>query len=295
MSNPPNENLPKDATLENKVENNSNDAQKDANKVPPTARELAKAKKKADAEAKKAAKADIKAQIKALKAIDLDDKVKRKRPLPVRYLAVATLGVEVGNRWTNQYQQLQIPTANANSLLTNSQNLLNLIQQQDGLETSKFNNTKALKEVNKLINNGVSQLKKHIKSEYADQKNWDTYYKEYGLEADNKGTYALPNDNSNRAIALDKLIAKLSEPQNPLARKSFGLAEWQQAKRDHAQEWSNSNTIRSDRSNVSNQITNLLATVRESLNYVQKYVSATNNPADAKAIKRGLGFLKESF
>ncbi len=224
-----------------------------------------------------------------------DKKVNRKRPLPVRYLAVATLGVEVSNRWANQYQQLQMPTANPNSLLTDSQNLLALIQQQDELETDKFNNTKELLAINKTLNQGVSQLKKHIKSEYSQLKNWDSYFKEYGLEPNSRGMYELTADNSRRVVALEKLVAKLSEPQNPFARKSFGLAEWVQAKNEHETAWNNSNTMRSNRSNISNQITTLLATVRESLSNVQKYVNAVNKPVDAKAIKRGLGFLKESF
>ncbi len=241
------------------------------------------------------AKEQAKSKLAAKNGDSEEKKVKHKKPLPQRYLSIATLGVEVGNRWINQYQQLQMPTANPNSLLTDSQNLLQLIQEQDGLETDKFNNTKALKEANKLINDGVGQLKKHLKSEYSDQKNLDSFYKEYGLEPDNRGIYTLPNDNSERIVALKKLVDKLSEPQNPLAQKTFGLAEWIQAKDKHLQEWNSSNSIRSNRSSVSNQIVTLLNTVRESLRNVQKYVNAVNKPADAKAIRRGLGFLKESY
>jgi len=309
MSNPPNDNLPQEPILEQKVENNAVNSEKDNSKLKLTAKEIAaiKAEVKAEAQkklkeqlkaksdAKKLAKEQAKSKLAAQNGNSEEKKVKHKKPLPQRYLSIATLGVEVGTRWNNHYQQLQMPTATPSNLLLNSQSLLRLIQEQDGLETDKFQNTKALKEVNKLINNGVGQLKKHLKSEYSDQKNLDSFYKEYGLEPDNRGVYTLPNDNNDRMIALKKLVAKLSEPQNPLAGKTFGLVEWTQAKDNHEQEWNASNDIRSNRSNVSNQVVTLLNTVRESLQNVQKYINAVNKPADAKAIKRGLGFLKESI
>ncbi len=227
--------------------------------------------------------------------LDNNPKVKSVSKIPQQQANSALLCLEISRRWANNHAQWQTPFADAGLMQREGQTLATLLQEVDANETSKKRNTQALKDANLAINKAVSKLKAYIKTEYDNSKDWDEYFKEYGLEPNKNNIYILLSDNALRQVALQKLINKLQEPNNPFANRSLGLAQWQNLQRTHNQLWEESNDLRGNRSSLTPKVGEQYAKIQELLKKLLKYIDLSFNKEQATGLKRSLGFLKESF
>jgi len=222
-------------------------------------------------------------------------KVKRSPKTPTQQANAALLSLEVGRRWANNHPQWQVPFADAVLMQREGQILKDMLQRVDSNETSKKRNTLDLEASNKRINAAITKLKGYIRTEYDSTKGWDEYFKEYGLTPNKSGTYMLIADNALRQVALQKLIAKLQEANNPFANRTLGLLQWQDLQQQHARLWETSNDLRADRSLLTPQISEQYDKLQVLFDKMLKYIDLSLNKEQAVGLKRSLGFLKESF
>jgi hypothetical protein len=228
------------------------------------------------------------------------NKKKSKSEIPSRKIATAQLGIEVGANWQNNFNHIQVPASSGAALQQKSLRLKSLLQDSSQNSIDLKTNTNRLSLLNKEIDKQLSTLKSYLKLHYFGQSvDWDTIYSQYGLtsnnNAPNKTGYMLPKDNGLRQAAMDTLINKLQEANNPVANQVYGLNSWQNLQTQHRDLWAASQQYRSNSSNYSLQGDILVKEIKAELLNLRRTMSMVYNKTDFARQKRAIGFLKESL
>ena len=224
-----------------------------------------------------------------------EEKPRRTPSIPVRYTSVANATNTVLRQWGANYPQFTCVFVDYNTLQTESDKLNQMLSVSATYKSSKTENTTGLGEINKEIDKKLTIIKNHIKSEYAIEPNIEIIYYTYGMVKNAGGVYGLPRDNHERGAAINILVAKMQERNNPIAHKQFGLATWQTLQQQHSSAWQLSETLRSNRSFGGTTLKEQYDIVRDLLNVLHKYIAIAFRKQDYKRIIRSFGFLKESF
>ncbi len=218
----------------------------------------------------------------------------KKSETPARKISTALLGEEVAKNWDLQFRHLQISNFNASTMQAEATQLRNLLTSSNDNSNELKRNTADLQALNKLINTALSTLKSHIKIIAWQSNILQSEYAKYGLLKIG-ASYKFPVDNSFRQVALQTLISKLQEANNPIANQAQGLNFWTDLQTRHAALWNNSNQLRSNTSQLAQQTDVLTEKVRNDLKRVKKMLEIEYTGADLKRQKRTIGFLKESL
>jgi hypothetical protein len=214
---------------------------------------------------------------------------------PSDYVNLAELGRSVAQGWQNNYPDYTTKFTTYSELST----LANLLRSKAELNTQqdtfKKGNTAELKLVNKDIEEAIKMLRRYLKAESPDNSQLNTQYAMYGLEANSKGIYSLIQDNDRRYQRMFVLIAKLSEPNNIIAGKSFGLAHWQQLQARHSKAWEDSKNMKKQKATLSRETKGYLLQLKELLSKFQAQLKIDFPKADRAKVMREFGFLNEVY
>jgi len=229
-----------------------------------------------------------------------NDKKKTKSEMPTRKITTAQLGLEVGQKWEDNFSHIQTPTGNANALKQKSLQLQLLLQASNQNKIDLKTNTSSLQQVNKEIDSHLNALKGYLKLHYfGQQPDWHTIYTQYGLSSryspQKASGYTLPKDNGLRQAALDILLTKLQEPFNPIAQQLHGLNAWLDLRNRHQSLWTASSNHRSAASSLSAQTDQLTDEIQSELLNLRRSMAMLYSATDLPRQKRAIGFLKESL
>jgi hypothetical protein len=221
---------------------------------------------------------------------------KKRSDIPTRKISTAQLGLEIGNNWDNKFPNLQVPNLNARTLQQTSQRLKDLLTAGELNLNQLKQNTVDLAALNKDINLKVRTLKNYIKIQCIGQPKTavTAMYSSYGL-IELSNIYALPRDNGFRQTALLSLVAKLQEPNNPIAMQTYGLRFWSDLQAHHSQYWNTSNQARANKSNYADQTEQLVIEVQKNLQHIRQCMKMQYSGLELNRQKRYIGFLKESL
>ena len=222
-------------------------------------------------------------------------KVKKTRPLPVKYTGVANLGKDAAILWRDNHGTFSFPLLDYRSLETEAVKLLQLIADNKSNVVSKRSNTQTLAFTNKAINEAAAVLKKMITAEYARIKDKSAYFAAYGFVKASSGRFIFPLDNNERKAALLVLTNKLQEAGNVFATRDSGLQGWLQVMSDHEVNWRDSTLIRSERSDTSKDVAEQYEKVNQMLYVLFHYLGLAFINDDVAKVRRSFGFLKESY
>ena len=219
--------------------------------------------------------------------------IKRKSEMPTRKITTALLGGDVGLNWENHFPNFRMANVSARDMQADALRLKALLKGSNDNVSDLRQNTADLAAQNKLINSALNTLKSHIKIEcWQNGNNLEAEYSKHGLY----GTgHKLPSDNGLRQVALQALVSKLQEPNNPIATQAQGLAFWLDLQTRHATLWNNSNQYRATKSVLAQHTDVLVAKITLDLKRVRKGLEIEYAGTDLARQKRAMGFLKESL
>ena len=222
-------------------------------------------------------------------------KVKKTPSIPTTYTNVSIQAKTVLRQWANNNPQFDCPTVPYRTLQTESTKFETFLRTRTEQKSDKRGNTNALTDVNKRINEAVAIFRRYLKAEYPTVKDFAQHYQYYGFVLGNKNAYVFPKDNDQRANALDIIVSRFNEANNPFANRDFGLAHWTQLQQDHNQAWNKSDDLRSTRASLVSDTAQQYKLLKNYLKDLHDYIKLVYRHQDAKAALRSFGFLKESL
>lgn len=222
-------------------------------------------------------------------------KVKRAPNVPKNNIELGQLCVRVGESWRDKYPTLVVDYTNYNQMLSLGNQLLQASTENLTVTDDKKTNTVSLESINKEINNSAKFLREYIRDEYSEENDLSAYYQKYGLVKASSGSYLFSTKNVLRAQGLNKLVDKLTEPNNPFANRKRGLVYWQNLRDMHAIAWDESQDLKQNKSGAS-QTTNDLNEEIELL--LRRFLASLKGAFYGKnfvKVRRSFGFLRENF
>lgn len=278
---------------ENKETAKNTKQQKAENKETAKNAKTEKAENKETAKTAKSEKAEEESTDKDGKKIT--KKVKKTPSIPTTYMNVSIQAKTVLRQWANNNPQFDCPTTPYRTLQTESTKFETFLRTRTEQKSDKRGNTNALTDVNKRINEAVSIFRRYLKAEYPTVRDFAQHYQYYGFLLNDAGNYVFPRDNDQRANALDIIVSRFNEANNPFANRDFGLAHWTQLKQDHNQAWNKSDDLRSTRASLVSDTAQQYKLLKNYLKDLHDYIKLVYRHQDAKAALRSFGFLKESL
>ena len=119
-------------------------------------------------------------------------------------------------------------------------------------------------------------------------------YATYGLERI-KNTITFPIDNDRLMQRLSMLLAKLQEPNNPIALRNQGLIYWSDLISRHTLEWNTSRNMKSNKSQLSQECRNLHDQVGAILSKLFRQIVLDFDKNQVASVRRSFGFLNETY
>lgn len=214
---------------------------------------------------------------------------------PSDYVNLAELGIIVAQSWQNNYSDYTIKFVTPSELLNLSVLFKTKAVENTQQDVYKKQNTTALRTVNKEIDTAIKMLRRYLKAEYVTEKNLSTHYAQYGLELDKGNSFSIVSDNDRRRQRMSILIAKLSEPNNPIAAKQFGLSHWIQLQAQHNTAWDDSKNMKTRKTTLSRETQKYAAEVKELLRKLQAQIKIDFPKTDHPKVLREFGFLNEVY
>lgn len=212
---------------------------------------------------------------------------------PVDYVNLASLGVNVGKQWRDNFPEYSPTFCSKTEFLLFHEQFLAEAQLNNEHDALKKKNTAALKEVNATITTSTKRLKEYIRDAYS--KDAEPEYAAYGLEKTKTNSYAFPKDNDSRKECLARLIARMSSPQNPLANRTQGLSYWTDLVTRHTIEWEKSKNLKSRKAELSE---NCKANLKKATTLQKKLLAQIKidfEKENLATVRRRFGFLNETY
>ena len=219
-----------------------------------------------------------------------------KNRIPRGYVNVAALAQCVAENWLLNHPNYVVNFVDPQDLGHRAQVFRSKIIQNKQQTQTKKGNTGALEEVNARIDESVSFLKKYIKRRFASEGNLSKHYSDYGMEViGKKNRIGIAGDNDNRSVALEILVDKLQEPNNPFANSDFGLSHWLTLQQDHQREWLASRKLKGEKSVFANETKALYQDTRLLLDRLALRIRTDFPVGQHKEVLRQMGFLAEVY
>ena len=211
---------------------------------------------------------------------------------PNDYINRAQLAISVAKSWGDNFPIYKVNFTTKSTFSILAQNFYQSANLNANNNALKKVNTEKLKQINDEIRTSSSRLKEYIRDSYTT--NIDAMYAAYGFEKIGT-TYVMPRDNDRLMQRLGMLLAKLQEPNNPIAGRNKGFLYWQELIFKHEMEWTKSKELKSSKAQISQDCKELHKEVGAILSKIFRQI-ALDNPADKVAsVRRAFGFLNETY
>ena len=216
-------------------------------------------------------------------------KVKKTATVPAKDLDFAKVAKSVADKWATE-PWLQLQWTNQNDFATQQTEYTAVLNTRQSTGSSRPQITKALKVLDKKIENSISYVKGYITDKYK-KETAQSYYASFGMDFINKA-YLLPSDQNRRSAALKLMVDAVAS--NGFGDKEFGTTYWTTIKQEYdtllAQALGNDSTVAS---NVSSKNV-LKAALTKVINALINALKA-HYPDTFKAELRNWGFQKEKY
>jgi hypothetical protein len=229
------------------------------------------------------------------KGENLEKKTKRAPNVPKSNVELAELCVRVAESWRDKHPNFSVDYIDYNQMLSLGNQLLQAAEENLAVTDDKKTNTISLETINKEINNSAKFLRKYIQDEYSELSDLSDYYQKYGLIKMSNGSYQFSGKNVLRLQGLNKLVDKLSEPNNPFAGRKRGLAYWQNLRDAHATAWDDSQDLKQNKSELSQTAGDLNVEIDFLLRRFLTSVKGAFYGKNFVKARRSFGFLRENF
>jgi hypothetical protein len=211
---------------------------------------------------------------------------------PTDYINRSQLAVTVADNWLQFFPTYSVNFTTQGKFKILSQNFYMKANENANQDVTKKDNSATLKSINIDIRKGSVRLKEYIRDEYT--VNIDAIYASYGLEIINKN-FMFPTDNDRLMQRLGMLLAKLQEPNNPLANRNQGLAYWEDLITRHAAEWTLSKNMKATKSKLSQECRDMHTEVGDKLSKLFRQIAIDNDRDQVASVRRTFGFLNETY
>ena len=211
---------------------------------------------------------------------------------PVDFINLARLAVSIAANWQLFYPNYVVNFTNLADFTALTQLFLAKTSANATQDILKKDNSANLKTLLSAVRMNAPRLKEYIRDAYSI--NLEATYAAYGLEKSGSN-YVFPSDNDRLSQRLSILLAKLKEPNNPIALRNKGLVFWQDIVTRHNREWNLSKNMKSNKAQLSQECRNLQKEISGLLSKLFRQISLDNDKSQVASVRRTFGFLNETY
>jgi hypothetical protein len=218
------------------------------------------------------------------------------KPKPVKKANVPTADIDFGNlgntvskNW-NASPWLTIKWITAAEFATTTTTYYSTLDTRMKTGGSRPQVTKAIKVVEKKIDEGVLNVKNYIVEKYK-KDNAKSYYAAFGIIQRGKG-FSLPKDQDGRSKALELLVEAIDK--NGFTDKQYGSTFWAGIQKEYDALLEDASTTDSTISNKVGDKNALKKEIKKALNSIIQIIRG-NYPDTYKTELRNWGFQKEKY
>jgi hypothetical protein len=168
------------------------------------------------------------------------------------------------------------------------------LQENKSIDGQQSSLTLKLKTSKKKLKDSVKFLKAAILEEAGDKNIAESWYINYGLRKVNGSIWSFSSDNDTAKQQIDTLVAKLSEPNNPIANRKFGLTYFTDLRNEFVSTWDTSKALKSQKTVISQEC---IALKTQAILYqrdLKKMIQMSFRGQNINKVLREFGFLSET-
>jgi hypothetical protein len=213
----------------------------------------------------------------------------KKSNVPAADIDFGNLGNTVSKNW-NASPWLTIKWITAAEFATTTANYYSTLDTRLKKGGSRPQVTKAIKVVEKKIDEGVLNVKNYIVEKYK-KDNAKSYYASFGI-IQNGTNFSLPKDQDGRSKALELLVESIDK--NGFGDKQYGSTFWAGIQKEYDALLEDASTTDSTISNKVGDKNTLKKEIKKALNSIIQIIRG-NYPDTYKTELRNWGFQKEKY
>jgi hypothetical protein len=214
--------------------------------------------------------------------------------IPTDYVNVSERGVTIAKAWVANHSTFITPFVTQANFLLHHETMITKLQENKSIDGQQSSLTLKLKTSKKKLKDSVKFLKATILEEAGDKNIAESWYINYGLRKVNSSIWSFSTDNDTAKQQIDILITKLSEPNNPIANRKFGLAYFTDLRDEFVTAWDTSKALKSQKTVISQEC---IALKTQAILYqrdLKKMIEMSFRGQNINKVLREFGFLSET-